>query len=304
MRAAGAGVERVATPGVLACAGIAVLVVAAVYAKNTWLFGSFSASTWTGMNLANVAMARWSPEERRSLVARGAVSPLVLVDPFAELAYYPVQGRDAGPDHPLLRDAWKAPGLPNYNHRAYVEISRQYGRDALALIRADPARYWASVREAWRRYLLPPSDYPFVAGNRQAIATVDRLYDALVYGVPAAWRGAESSVGRGPPVPLARRGCWLWLVLAIVGCGVAAAAVGEGILARVRGVRMESARAARLATLSFCLFDVAFVSVLANAFELGENNRFRVPIEPLLVVLVAHAGLALVRAWRVRPAPA
>jgi hypothetical protein len=34
---------------------------------------------------------------------------------------------------------------------------------------------------------------------------------------------------------------------------------------------------------------VAFVSVAANAVELGENNRFRVPIEPLLMLLVAFA---------------
>jgi hypothetical protein len=283
---------------VLACAACAVLAVGALYAKNAWLFGTFSASSWAGMNLANVAMARWSLEERRALVERGVVSELALVEPFAELAYYPGRRGDAGSDPPALREAWKAPGVPNYNHRAYIEVSRQYGRDALALVRADPARYWASVREAWRLYLLPPTDHPFLAANRAEIAALDRLYKALVYGVPAAWRGAEPGARRGSPEYLARHGCWLWLVAALVAGGAAAGAVARGLLARARGRPLAPDGLARLATLGFCLFQVLFVSAVANALELGENNRFRVPIEPLLVVLVADTGRGVARAFR------
>ena len=37
---------------------------------------------------------------------------------------------------------------PNYNHIGYVALSRQLGRDALQLIRHDPAAFWRSTLSA------------------------------------------------------------------------------------------------------------------------------------------------------------
>jgi len=286
---------------VAAAGAAALLLVAGLYAKNAWLFGTPAATSWFGMNLANGLLPRYSDEDLAQLVERGVVSPLVEIAPFSPLASYPAEWTpDPGSDVPALRSRNKRGGESNYNHFAYLELSRQYGRDALRLIRHDPLRYLGMIEEAWRRYLLAPSSYELVEPNRGRLLAWDRFYDAFVYGVPDAWIGRPGPpVPRPwaerptPPIPLRRIG-WLWLAAAV-------AAVGHTgwHVARVSWRRWHSTEdrsdleRARLAALAFCLFNVVFVSLVANAFESGENNRFRVAIEPLVVVLIAFSASRL-----------
>jgi hypothetical protein len=53
--------------------------------------------------------------------------------------------------------------------------------------------------------------------------------------------------------------------------------------------------------LAFILLNLVYVTVLTNAVELGENNRFRFTIEPLVAVLAASSAervAAWLRGWR------
>jgi hypothetical protein len=219
------------------------------------------------------------------------VSPLLLQAPFSPLDAYPKSFRSSeGPNVPALRRPFKTGGESNYNHIAYIAISRLYQRDAMTLIRRDPARYAEVVWSAWQKYLLAPSNYAFVEPNRRRILAWNRLYDML-YGVPTAWSGTQLGIDDPLAAPSARSLCWLWLALCVPSLGFGAIAVGRALFcARRPGAAAErDPKAARIATIAFCLLTVAFVSFAANAVELGENNRFRAPIEPLLIVLVAFA---------------
>jgi len=283
----------------------ALAVVGGLYAKNDWLFGIPAASSWFGMNLANMVLDRWPLDERELLVEQGVVSPLLLQAPFSPLDAYPESFRSTeGPDVPALRSPFKASGEANYNHIAYIAISRLYQRDALTLIRRDPARYAAVVASAWQKYLLAPSNYAFVEPNRRRILAWNRIYDAL-YGVPTAWTGAQPGIDDPLAPPSLRRLCWLWIALCVPSVGYAAIVVGRAVFGTRRpdAAAEHDAAIARRALIAFCLLTVAFVSLAANAVELGENNRFRVPIEPLLILLVAFAARRLAsRISRVRAA--
>jgi hypothetical protein len=289
--------------GVVGWGAAALLVVGGLYAKNAWLFGSPAGTSWFGMYLAHAILTEWTQGELQALVKRGVVSPLVLTPPFSPLEEYPESLRSArGPDLPALRAAHKERGEANYNHEAYLAISRLYARDAATLIRHDPTRYARMVSAAWGKYLLVPSNYVFVAPNLSAIRDWDRLYGALLYGVPRAWVGARLHADDPAEAADARDMGWLWLGLALASWGYAALVVARGIRSRWRGTTAPASTPseAQLAALAFCLFNVAFMSLAANALEVGENNRFRAPIEPLVVALVAFAASDGHRRWRDR----
>ena len=271
---------------------LAALGVGGLYAKNAWVFGAPSGSSWFGMSLARFELRCWPAGDLRALVARGEVSPLILIPPFSPLERYAGKvGRPVGADVLALREPVKKGGDRNLNHIAYVELSRQYARDAIALIRAEPARYALCLQGAVARFMLPPSDYHLVSSNRQSLGGLDRLYDAVIYGVPRAWLGMPPRTDvYGPyeeqeaPVEAGEL-CWLWFGAGLLACATCARAA-------IRRPRMR----ATATVLAFCLFNIAFVTIAANAVELGENNRFRVAIEPLVAALIALAATELVRA--------
>jgi hypothetical protein len=276
--------------------GIAALaVVGALYAKNFALFGVPTASSWFGMNLANMVQDRWTPAERQALIAEGVVSPLIAIPAFSPLdAYGASYTAVEGPDVPALRERFKASGESNYNHLAYVAISQTYQRDARTLIARDPARYAATVWIAWQKFLVAPSNYAFVDPNRKRIRSWDRLY-GMLYGVPSAWSGSQWKADDPMAAPSPRRLCWLWLALCVAAEGWSMVAIARALFAKRPGDAPASAPllSPRVATVAFCTLSAGFVAIAANAVELGENNRFRAPIEPLLLVLVAF----LVKAW-------
>jgi len=286
--------------GAVACCALASLAVGGLYAKNAWLFGSPFASSWFGMSLAGLTQRCWPDGDLEPLIERGEVSPLIRIAPFSALDRYPESiRRAAAPNVPALRERARESGEPNYNHIDYLAISRQYERDAGALIRIDPARYAFCVRAALRRYLLPPSDIRFVDANRQSIAGLDRVYAALVYGVPNAWRGQPPRADTRSPVTTAPEMCWLWLAAGSLACVQAAL-----VVIRSRKRATDPNARARAVVLGFCLFNVAFVTFVANAVELGENSRFRVAIEPILTAMIAFAANQIAQGRRrvaVRP---
>jgi len=276
----------------VACCALAFVPVLGLYAKNAWFFGVPAASSSFGSNLANGLLELWPLEERPGLVDAG-VSPLVLIPPFSPLELYPESFQTTSPfDVAALREPAKSNEMPNFNAWSYLGISRQYGSDARALIRREPRRYAAMVSRAWQRFWTAPSDYSFVERNRRRIAAWDHLYAAL-QGVPDAWAGQRGTAtdptsSRTAPGRIA----WLWLGLCAGALATAAVAVLRDLRAVARG---EPVSRTRLALGGFLLWNTVFVAFAANAVELGENHRFRVAIEPLLLALVAFATRELAR---------
>src|SRR5581483_9911401 len=88
------------------------------YAKNLWEIGSYQASSWVGMNLAN----GWR-------LPPGDVDAL---------------------DAPYKWD-----GYPNYNHRDYARISRALLGGAVTLVETHPGAFLARVRRAVRLFATP-----------------------------------------------------------------------------------------------------------------------------------------------------
>jgi hypothetical protein len=278
------GWRRVALAGL-----IPALLVVSLYAKNGLVFGSFSASSWLGMNMARVLVTPYPAQERERLVREGRIDPISLASPFAPLERYPRELREPGwlndpaaPHHPVHEAPRKSTKAPNFNHVAYLEIARLYQSDALTLLAEAPGRYVDTLATGWLIFGLSPSEYWFFTPNRTRIAGWDRLWNAFVYGVPHAWHSAMAPLDREDRAEVAGRVGYVWILLCTIALGLA---LHRGI----RDLFGGAGERARGLCLLFMVANVLYVAVLGNALDYRENNRIRFLVEPLLVVLIVWA---------------
>ncbi|MBI4013313.1 MAG: hypothetical protein HY359_13425 [Candidatus Rokubacteria bacterium] len=265
----------------LLISAIPFLVLTSLYAKNGAVFGRFTLSSWMGMNLARITTEQVPLEERRRLIARGTLSPVSLQPPFAPLEAYGADSVKAEgfEDVPALSQVKRSTGFRNYNHLGYIAVSDRYLGDAIQVVRHHPTAYLRGLGAAWLQYLRPSHDF-YLLMNLPTIGMVTRLYDSLVYG--------RVSLGMlsGAEEPEVYLGLLAGIPL-LVGYGLWRARAGDAA--------GDATERARRAVIAYACLNVVYVAVVGNAFEVGENNRFRFVTEPLCFVL---AGL-FVHDWLV-----
>jgi hypothetical protein len=265
---------------VVACSFAPVMLCVALYARNAVMFGSFASSSWMGMSLARLAIEPLPLVERKNLVAAGRIGAVSLVKPFSPVdAYPPGLLKGARTDHPVLSERRKSTTAVNFNHGAYPAIARAYLRDARTLIFERPDVYLESVADAWAKFMLDPSLVLFLETNRQRMGAYAGIWTGGLYGLVL-----EPPPDDRPVTPRDfeyRMRAWgLGFVLLAVG------SVGVALLRGLRELRVDDGDRAVGAALGFIAFTTVYVAFVGNALELGENNRFRFMIEPLMFVLI------------------
>ena len=251
---------------VLAHAAVPALVAVLWYGKNLVLFGSFSASTWLGMNMARIAVVPIPGPERAALVTAGVLTPLARTHPFMPLEDYGVPLPPPTGIPALDAPTKRGTQLPNFNHLAYVDLSRRYLAESWRAMRARPRAYLGAVKKAFVIFLAAPSERGLIARNRRHIEAYTRRYDRLFY----AERGG---------IRFAMLGSFL----------VSIAFVLTHLSSRAPSPR------ARAAVFVFMGVTIVYVALTGTLLELGENNRFRFPIDPFLAMLVVLAASAAAR---------
>ena len=273
---------RSSAPAVRACARrsslAALVLVLALPAKNDLLVGSFTSSTWLGMSLARMTTERLDEATREEWIGAGELDPVARVRAFSPLSDYPVELRAPPPGipaHPALVAPTKSDGSPNLNHAAYVRIGRAYQRSALVVLRRRPGLYLDRVRRAFRTWLRPPTDYILVVPQREALREWDGLHSRLLL-----W-SAQDRRRAGPTLVL-----------------LPAAALFLAALL----LRPPAQRRRLLLLVGFPVLTIAW-NLLGNLAEVEENNRFRVEVEGLMVVLGSWGLIEVARLARaaIRP---
>ncbi|MFM7737517.1 MAG: hypothetical protein ACKPBU_16245, partial [Alphaproteobacteria bacterium] len=241
-------------------------------AKNAAVFGFFGTSSWAGMHLLRVAGADVTLDEKRELVREGAVSPLVLTRPFGELPEYPREWTDVpARGHAAVDSPTKLFGMNNYNHASYVGIARQLRHDSGALARRRPDALLAAWRRGWALFFEPTETYPlFAAWKVPGMESWRRLFDLVVLWTLPAGLGGTSLL------------FLLAFAVALPACSLASARR----LARGTGRPQDPA-------ILFAAANLLYVAIVSNAADLGENQRFKFTIEPLLWAFLALGGQGL-----------
>ncbi|HVN32783.1 MAG TPA: hypothetical protein VMT45_12440 [Thermoanaerobaculaceae bacterium] len=279
-----------------------IVVVGAWYVKNLVLFGRLSASSWMGMNIAKIVESNLDTGRREQLVRSGRISRLAEIRPFSPLMSYVADVSELPKTGvPALDLVTKSSGVQNFNHLAYVEISRTYLRDSLRVVVLSPAAYLKGVILATTYYFQAGSEYFMLGDNRAKIAPYERMFDRFVYGR----LGGSGFLPEDRPDRQIADEPWKDQVRrAASGCGAVivigtALWLAVGFKLAVRAVKRRGDIEPWEVGLLFLWLNIAYATAAGTLLELGENGRFRFMVEPLL-----WSGLAawLSRLWQHRRA--
>ncbi|MES1927144.1 hypothetical protein [Salinisphaera sp. T31B1] len=270
---------------VLLAAAVPLIAIFALYGKNLMITGHFATSDWMGMSLSKLTTLAIDHDERQRMVEAGALSDMAMIDfPFNTPETYPeIFAATPATGIPVLDQKRRSTGHINYNHLAYAEVSQQALDDALAAIRTHPDVYLDSMATAWLMFLRPASDYPFLADNRAAIEPWSRAFSRYLAAQP---------VYPDKPGFDLEPGQIGWLIA--VGYGLAVL-FGFYVLVRAAVRRRVSAADA---VIIFLWLNIMYVSVIGNAFEVDENQRFRFSVNPFIACLLAVLAQRLFESLR------
>ena len=259
---------------VIKCCVVPLALVVLLYAKNLMLVGAPLTSSWFGMHLTRPTLSQISMKTRQELVAAGSLHSISLVEPFSYVDSYKGYVPLAPPTGiPVLDLPAKSGGSQNFNAMTYVAVARAYFWEAWWIIRNRPDVYRASVTEAIVLYLSPSTDYAFVDANRVKISEYDRFFAKHVYYRTEYLR----RIGLG-----------------ILGAYLFALAYGVALLGKLGWQRRKPTPAEF--TIIFLAVTTLYASALSCLTEVGENQRQRFFLDPLVLAVVA-AGLRGLAMW-------
>lgn len=271
---------------IILLSGILLLVMAAAWpVKNAFLFGTFTYSTWIGLNLARDIPVR-SPALQRYLQS-GAVSPQIQ----GELKAFGT--KHAIEDLSVLSNPRKSDGSQNWNHFIFTKVSGPLAKESIRYRLKHP-KVWLQKALThyiwWSRasFVHPYSGEITRAGNylfRGYSAFYRQLfYPNLRFPIEKLFPGLRSNrdlMSRGRPLPFTLFGMIsfpLFLMLSI------------GQLYRSFKAK-DSMMLAILVTSLFTIFWTLLVPCLTDG---REGNRMRLPLAPymsLLTVLILRNEL-------------
>lgn len=260
------------------------------YAKNLVYFGTFSGSTLFGLGFSNIGILTTTRADLVPLVEQGVVSPGALLSRYEDLQILFAETDDPPTGIPVLDRRAKSTGRANFNYRPMIAISKQYARDSLAVIRRYPANYLVGLLRSNMMFFSPSSmNAYFSQENRDAVKPFERVFNPLLYGVPA-----DSTTFVQPHFGPDRYVLEVNTSLGLIACSAFLIVLGWLRVRRAFFDRTVEDRSALL-TLGYMLFVLVYVYALGTLVELAENYRYRFVAEPLFAAATAVIATALVR---------
>ena len=263
---------------VLAGAAVPLSLVLVWYVKDAVLFGTASTSSWLGMNLAQMTIYQAPTDQVSSLVGRHMLTRLAEIPPFAVPDLYsprfvtvPRYGIRA------LDDKESDDGVANFNNLVYLYISPKYLHDSISYIVDEPGTYAGNVQRSIGVWMLPSDQYFAVAPNYRRIGGYARAFDAALLIQPTfagPQTGVRAETIRQPP-PLAGES---WTLI----CAMLFLLFGAPVV--LYRYRRADARSACIGLMLW--LTIAYSFVVTSLIAIGENNRFRFELGPVLVVLL------------------
>jgi hypothetical protein len=258
---------------VLAASAVPALLVVLLLAKNFILFGVPGTSSWLGQNLARVVEPEVPLAERTRLVARGELSRLSAIGPWAAPSeYLPLVSAPHPTGIPVLDRPKKSSGCWNRNNSVIIAASRAFLSDAITLIGLHPSAYARAIQKGVGLYVRPFSLEGYLDESK--------------------FLGYTSGFNRFVLLQLGTDRPGWTIVLAHVSGFLYGLLLTSRLLLR----RVEPTASA--VTLAYVWLTFTYVVVVVTFFEATENGRIRFFLDPLVVVLLsaaAHEALPRVR---------
>ncbi|MBN8676554.1 MAG: glycosyltransferase family 39 protein [Chitinophagales bacterium] len=238
-----------------------IAVVAGWYIKNYMIFGSFTSSTWGGMNIA------------RNVFHDAVISDtgrIASIEPFSKISAYknflppdPAATFKGLNDRDLLQEM-KNDSFINEKHAGYIDISRQYMQASKQHIRDHPGAYLKNVVQSAIIFFAPATRYPVNEAQARKIKYYDLLYSFNLSHL------AEGKQERRIALTLSALPKFIIYLLVF--------------LVIIRNW-MQKKQITLLHL--FIIYTIGYIFCISSLFEHYENMRFRYEAEPLFLVLAA-----------------
>jgi hypothetical protein len=289
--------RRIDRRTVLATLAVPVLVMGGWMAKNQYLYGEATLSSWFGMNLQRAVIPVLPLDDLEAMHDAGEVSDIAMIGPFGKYDLYdeampacePKHGHRSLSEPDRTTDQWS----PNFNYECFLPIYAEAGDDAIAVIREHPA-VWLEGRMWSLRATFAVATYP-----SESSSTVMRTLDSAYSIARLDLGGVLSTYGWGTPI--------YGQLEAPVDFGLTliplySSVIVAGLWVIIRRLRRRLLNETDPA-LVIASFTVVFTIVVGVVAELGEQARFRTMIDPLTTV-VGLVVLTRLGAWMRRQSQA
>ena len=238
------------------------------YVKNYVQYGMFASSTWQGLSM--MEMTHYIPDAtKQQMVQKGQITPLALIPNLSKPGiYYQYYHLTPPTENPVIDNFTKFNGLINYNNAIYARVGAKSEHNAVIIIAHHPLDYLEAVaNEAYLFFSFKPYRY-FDQWQTWLLPRTDSLphfvFDAgLTFAVPLAliamfiltlWAFLKPLWPRGRSVSqiLSQQGAWpfLWI---------------------------------------YAVFNIVYVTIISNCFDIKEGCFYRIPIDALLFIGTALA---------------
>lgn len=241
---------------------IPVIILLGLYTKNLILFGDFNSSSWFGMNLSRITVFQMPTSEKEELFKNGLLSEVSLLPPFPQYDVLwklkTIKKDSIGVE--IADQTTKPGGRTNFNNLIYLKISKAAFNDSKFIIEKYPQYYLQGIKKAFQIYFEPPSNYGLINKNLLQINFYNNIYNALIYGA-----------SKSKPL-----GYFTVMLTTFVMIGTSLLLLKKNISNKDKII------------LALMLFNIIYVMIVGNLFEVGENNRFRFYTEIFSYVLFAY----------------
>lgn len=248
-----------------------ILMVTGWYVKNYVLFGSFSPSSWVGINLSRIAFHEVEIRDSSSIAS---------VYPFLPISFYSrhISGdyrtKFAGLNDQVLLIETKNDSIINLHHAGYLEVSKKYMHASVAYIKQHPLTYLKHAAKSFVIFFSPASSYFRVQRNNNKIRYYDLLYS---FNLSHFSKSEEER-----KLLLAVSAIPTFCIYLITFFFLVRDAVKRNFFSAANAFAMQT---------------LLFVLIISTFFEYGENMRFRYEAEPLFLILFAQI-ISRFNIWR------
>jgi hypothetical protein len=245
--------------------------------KNAYLYGFLGTSSWDGMSLW-IKVNGYAPETLERFYKNGMISQKAIragLETFKPISHFfeDDELKDIPCHHPADCNELKSSGKPNYNHSGYVYLSKELWKDALSLIAEKPKlfAYYTFVSYSLMLWHASDSVNILFMKNMQIVERLEEVYRFFYCG----FLGVENKGSSH----------YLWWVRTFM---ISALFLFFYVSTLYTVLRKGNTIPFGIVTVClFCFLIHTYTLFISSFIEFGENNRFRFPIDPAFLVLMA-----------------
>lgn len=241
---------------------LSTLLVSGWYVKNYVLFGIFSVSSWTGINLSRIVFHDIPIHDSANIAA---IHPFFPVSHYKRYISAGYREKYAGADDFVLLREMKNDSAINMNHAGYIQVSEKYMEASLRFIRQHPVAYIRHMVTSSVIFFSPASSYFQIEANNSKISLYDMIYSFNMSHVFVTKEDKKLALA----------------VSAIPKCILYFSVI-------IFTLKRAFIRKYLPITSAYIICTILFVFIITTMFEYGENMRFRYELEPLFLIITAE----------------